>query len=219
MYNTIDYLSDEYWLFDKIFDIYKSLRPKLLLFILRKKIHLYSLNYKRFVKRVVRNLPFGIIIIYLGFLATTSLGIFLEKDQGLRMVILNSGSMEPSIPIPSIIFTLPSNLYKVGDIVTYKFVDKNTNVSFKQTITHRIIEEKNENGQTFFITKGDANDVPDPQIVTADQILGKVFITVPYLGYFPLLIKTVPGFMLLIALPCYLLLKNELKYLTKETGN
>lgn len=141
-----------------------------------------------------------------------------EKSQGLRVITLTSGSMEPVIPVPSVVFTRPSTNYQVGDIITYKEVSAKTNLSFKRTITHRIIEEKNNSGNKIFITQGDANKVPDTQVVKKDEILGKVVLILPYLGYFPLLIKTIPGFLVLIVVPAYLLIKNELKYLAKESG-
>ncbi|OGM27635.1 signal peptidase I [Candidatus Woesebacteria bacterium RIFCSPLOWO2_01_FULL_39_61] len=216
MYSTIDYLSDEHWLVDRAYVLYKILRPKTKLFLLKLRLLIYSVEYKKYLKRVIKNLPYGLTIIYLGLLSISLLAILNEKSEGMRVITLTSGSMEPVIPVPSLVLTKPVESYKKGDIITYQEISPTTGITFNHTITHRIIEEKKIDEQPIFITKGDANNVPDPQNVTKEAIKGKVILILPYLGYFPLLLKTLPGFLLLIAMPSYFLIKNELKYLAKE---
>lgn len=218
MYRTIDYLSDEFWLIEKVYEFYKFIRPKTLFLILKLRLLIYSVNFKKVFVRIIRNLPYGLTIIYMGLLSISLLAIYNEKSEGLRVITLTSGSMAPQIPVPSLVLTKPANIYKKGDIVTYREISPTTGLTFKHTITHRIIEEKRIDEQHVFITKGDANGVPDPQNVTNEAIMGKVVLILPYLGYFPLFLKTFPGFLLLIAMPSYLLIKNELKYLAKEFG-
>ena len=72
---------------------------------------------------------------------------------------------------------------KVGDIVTYK-----VGADGKTYLTHRVVEIKPTmmtSGQTmqgpFFVTKGDANDTPDPPF-SGDRILGVKVFSIPMLG-------------------------------------
>lgn len=67
---------------------------------------------------------------------------------------------------------------QAGDIVTYRVGDGS------QYLTHRMIERLDElNGEEgdYLITKGDANQAPDPP-VSADRVLGKVLFAIPKLG-------------------------------------
>ena len=62
---------------------------------------------------------------------------------------------------------------QVGDIIIYK----SGRSSF--TIVHRIVE-KNSGG---YVLKGDNNAVADPGIVRKEQVVGKVLLAAPLLGY------------------------------------
>ena len=83
-----------------------------------------------------------------------------------------SESMKPEYKIGDIIVVKKTdgNLLKVGDDVTYVV---NSGELKGMTITHRIIEKWNENNKNYFITKGIANSIEDPQI-NEDNIYGKV---------------------------------------------
>ncbi len=76
--------------------------------------------------------------------------------------------------------------YQVGDIIITKKVDPSTiNIDDDVTylgskepvkdkrITHRVIEKKEKDGKYYFVTKGIANDVEDPEI-NEDNLYGKV---------------------------------------------
>ena len=59
-----------------------------------------------------------------------------------------------------------------------------------QPTTHRIVDV-DEEGK--FITKGDANEDPDYRRITAAEILGKVFLDIPYAGYLAQFFATPTG--------------------------
>lgn len=63
---------------------------------------------------------------------------------------------------------------KVGDIILYKLNN--------QTIIHRIhsIVDSEKN---IYITKGDNNEIVDPEQVNSNQIIGKVIFSIPKIGY------------------------------------
>ena len=83
-----------------------------------------------------------------------------------------SDSMKPVYKIGDIIVVkkTDSNLLEVGDDITYLGSASNLK---GLTITHRIIEKRNENNKNYFVTKGTANKVEDPEI-SEDSIFGKV---------------------------------------------
>ena len=68
------------------------------------------------------------------------------------------------------------NKLKVGDILHYR--------AENGEVIHRIIDiKKDKDGNLLFQTQGDNNNVPDSNLVEEDQIIGKVSIYIPYLGY------------------------------------
>ncbi len=83
-----------------------------------------------------------------------------------------SESMTPEYQIGDVILVkkADASTLRVGDDVTY--LGKKSNLA-GLTITHRIIEQREEDGKYFFTTKGTANEVADPEISEKD-IYGKV---------------------------------------------
>lgn len=84
-----------------------------------------------------------------------------------------SASMYPKYQVGDIIVVKKEKpaLLKVGDDVTYLGKASNLN---GLTITHQIISTREDNGKHYFVTKGLANEVEDPEI-SEDDIYGKVF--------------------------------------------
>lgn len=125
---------------------------------------------------------------------------YLPFEKGVKTYTVQSGSMEPKIKTGSVIFVLPQMSYDVGDIVT-RTVSQND-----MTITHRIIE-KNED---HFITKGDANNVADPDPLHTNEIIGKVRFSIPLLGYPIAFARTAKGLIFLIIVPSLFVISDEI---------
>ena len=100
---------------------------------------------------------------------------------GVKVKAVVSGSMEPEIPVGSIVYVVPTQQVVVGDVVTYK---TKTDVY----VTHKVIYAEDGVLQT----QGTANDVADAPI-TADSILGKVRLHIPLLGYVVLFVSSGAG--------------------------
>lgn len=86
---------------------------------------------------------------------------------GYKPFIVLSGSMESQIHVGDLVLVkeVDANTLKKNDIIAYRDA-KNT------VTTHRIVEViKNEDGSLSFITKGDANNVEDPE-VKSSQVEG-----------------------------------------------
>ena len=114
-------------------------------------------------------------IIYI--LITLYVLICLPMLFNYKPLVVLSGSMEPTLPIGSVIYYHPveEKDLKVGDIVTFKLKDNKTLVSHRITsIDNGIIK-----------TKGDANNSVDSLNLTYSSILGvDSNFYVPYVGYF-----------------------------------
>ncbi len=87
-----------------------------------------------------------------------------------------SGSMEPEIPVGSVIYVQDVDLTKVqeGDIIAFN--DGNS------VIAHRVTTNRTSLGE--FVTKGDSNEIEDFDPIPYDAVIGKVQAHVPYLGSF-----------------------------------
>lgn len=207
IYSTSDYLRD----ISAPLEIFFNMREKIAPRLKRAVRELTEYDYLFFLLRVTRNLPFGFLIIYLGLIAAFTLTKYTEKQNGVRIAAITTNSMDPAIPVGSIIVSVPSQDYQEKDIVTFKEVSPSTKAETGRLITHRITEVTKNNG---YITKGDSNKYPDPGQIGKEKILGKVFVIVPRLGYFEIILKTVPGFVVFVLIPCLLLIINEAKYIS-----
>ena len=79
-----------------------------------------------------------------------------------------------------------------GDVITY---EKERDGSI---ITHRVVEISKEDGTV--TTKGDANEVNDMEPVRFDQVLGRVEKKIPGAGRYAVVLSTIGGKLLLVAL-------------------
>lgn len=95
---------------------------------------------------------------------------------GYQIYTVISGSMEPDIPLGSLVYVHEIDPAAVveGDVIAYY---GGTNGSI---ITHRVVY--NQTVAKNFITKGDANDIEDMVPVEYDRLLGIVVKTIPKLG-------------------------------------
>ena len=130
---------------------------------------------------------------------------FLPIPGNYKVFVVQSGSMEPKIKLGSLIFVKPGVDYQANDIITFKAQGGKT------TVTHRLIEIKQESGVAQFVTKGDANEEADPDSVKRENIIGKTFLTLPWLGYPVGYAKTKVGFILLILVPSIIIIYEEIR--------
>ena len=111
-----------------------------------------------------------IIMIFIIIILINILSAFDFSLLGFRIYRIGSGSMEPTLKVNDVIVIKKSDIYSVGDIISYK--DKG------EVITHRIAYI-NDDG---IVTKGDANNTYDKPI-KKDNILGKRIYTSKTSGY------------------------------------
>ncbi|MBD3366115.1 signal peptidase I [candidate division WWE3 bacterium] len=92
-----------------------------------------------------------------------------------ELLLVQTSSMEPTIPKATIILVDKTAPYKKGDVITFKIKDS--------LVTHRLIQTKTTENNRFLTTKGDANNYIDKIPLTSKDVLGRVIFTFPYLGY------------------------------------
>lgn len=135
----------------------------------------------KFIRWGIHGLEYGLI----------SIGavIMLAALMGMTPYIVLSGSMEPTISTGSIVWVdTKEKDYRIGDVVSYKIHD--------QIVTHRIV--KMENG--IYKTKGDSNEIEDSVSLNISQMIGKVKVVIPKVGYLISYLKSKQIVLLLIAI-------------------
>lgn len=153
-------------------------------------------------------------IVFLVIITSTIIISALEVPKGWRIFTVSSGSMSPNISSGSLIITKKENDYLVGDAVTFE-IDKNK----RDYTTHRIFKIDDKDNIIKFITKGDANDALDNNLITSEQIIGKVVFQVPFLGTIITTAKTNFGKVFLIIIPVIIIIYVEIKKIINEMKN
>ena len=120
---------------------------------------------------------------------------------GYKPFLVQSGSMEPSIMTGDIIVIQKKGTYFVNDVITFQ-----TNTS--RVVTHRIIAIEKGKENTYS-TKGDANRSGDEDVTTEKQVIGKVILVIPKLGYLVAFSKSPRGLIFLLVIPAIILILDE----------
>lgn len=94
-----------------------------------------------------------------------------------------TSSMTPSYPAGTLVIVKPTDVQqiRIGDVITYQIASNQPEV-----VTHRVIQivEPTTSSDTIsFITKGDANSLPDAKPVKPVQVRGVVWYAVPFIGW------------------------------------
>lgn len=148
---------------------------------------------------------YGLVVIFALLVISARFSFF-----GVRMLVVQSGSMAPTIGTGSLVINKSERTYQIDDIVTFKNREKLT-----ETTTHRIVEIENQGNVELFTTQGDANNAPDSTKLTEDRILGRVVFAIPYFGYLVAFSRTTPGLIILIIIPATIIIYDEINKLKK----
>jgi len=169
--------------------------------------------------KILFNIIFVVLMVFLigtSFLSAMSM---VPGPQKTKVFVVQSGSMEPSIKRGSIVFVRQLDRYVKGDVVTIKVGEEADIKNPKATITHRIIEIAEKDDKEYLITKGDANNAPDLVEWDPSLVVGKVTLSVPYLGYPVGYAKTQTGFIVMIVIPATIIIYSEFLNIKKEVVN
>lgn len=188
---------------------------------MKRQIKIFK-NALKFIASVIMYALFSLLILigvivimyFIDFKLNEKKGIY--KPPLYSAYVIVSQSMEPSIMRQDVIVTRRINEadIKVGDVITFKSTDSRY---YGITITHRIEEIMTlENGGIAYVTKGDNNNVADASIVNYDNILGKVIICVPKIGYIQYFLTRSYGWLFVIVLPCFGIIGYDIIKLLKK---
>lgn len=127
--------------------------------------------------------------------------------------VVLSGSMVPFFHPGDVIFVdhVPADSLKVGDVVTFR-----ASPGSPTLITHRVIEVIDAGGKIRYRTQGDANEDPDPFIVTQEMVVGKYDFQIPHWGKTMQLLRSKVGYFLFIFFPGTFIVMREFVKLYKE---
>ncbi len=108
---------------------------------------------------------------------------------GYSQLVVTSGSMVPEFSAGDVILIKERDSYKLGDVVTFRD-------SAGSLVTHRLVGRT----QGQFITKGDANNVEDKDLLPPERIVGGLVTYIPGVGQALLFLRTPLGLLLLIVI-------------------
>ena len=126
----------------------------------------------------------------------------LPRFLGLDTYRIVSGSMEPRIPVGSMVLVEPVLGKDMTEGEVMAFYRNGT------IVVHRVLENNTLEGM--ISTKGDANDTEDLQEVSYPEVIGRVKASYPYMGDIAAYLTTVYGKVYLLAViacgaMCYIL--------------
>lgn len=162
------------------------------------------------IKRVLKALGSVVLLAVVGLFVIQAFPGLVGADLSY---IVQSSSMEPAISTGSVVFVteIPSGqvderIYE-GDVITF------SKTGGSATTTHRVVKKHEGQSSVRFVTKGDANEEPDPEPVYRGEVVGKVTMSIPLIGYVVAFSQTMWGWFLLVMVPVTILLMDGLWHL------
>ena len=152
----------------------------------------------------------GLTLVTLAFL------LLAPRIWDLKFFTVVGGSMEPTIPLGAVVAIRPvdANDIKVNDIIMYGGPQSS---SRSASVVHRVIAvEATAEGEPTFVTRGDSNGSEDYLMVAAEDVVGRVWFHIPYLGYVRGYGQTQPLFLAMIGLPAMALTGMEIAGLVRH---
>lgn len=134
-------------------------------------------------QNIINNIITIILLILIIVFAYFFYQKFIQKQNPINFFnyhsfVVLTGSMEPTLNAGDLVFSkVNKDNLKVGDIITF-FPNNNTS----STTTHRIVNIIEENGKTYFETKGDNNNANDSDLVPLENVVGKMSFKISKLG-------------------------------------
>ena len=134
-------------------------------------------NVIKKIKKVLSIIGYSLLGLLVFIAIWLSVDKFIVKSKvpsfmGFATLRVVTGSMSGEFEEDDVIFIFKTNDYKIGNIVTY------IQEGDKLPTTHRIVLYEGEG----YITKGDANNTEDFDVVNKDEIVGEYLFSIPRLG-------------------------------------
>ena len=147
-----------------------------------------KIKNKRMTKKIFKYIMLNIMII----LFIINLILSFEENThilGIYMFNIVSESMEPTFEKDDVVIVKKSDpsILQKSDIITFQQEDR--------IISHRIIDIIKINDTIKFRTKGDNNEIADPNFVESGQVYGKMVFTIKKVGNIITYIQNIRGFL------------------------
>ncbi|TFD65087.1 signal peptidase I [Cryobacterium sp. Hb1] len=128
-----------------------------------------------------RQISFALsLAVFLLVIGLAAVLIVVPKVTGSIPLTVLTSSMEPGFPPGTLIIVRPVAVEDValGDVITYQMETGKPGV-----VTHRVIAINMTANERTFVTKGDNNGAADASAVLEGQIQGRLWYSVPLIGY------------------------------------
>ncbi len=132
---------------------------------------------RRLAVAVAHTLAWVVLLLTLGVLAAA---VVVPRLAGATPYTIETGSMRPGMPPGTLVVVRPvaPQDIGIGTVVTYQLTSGDPTV-----VTHRVVATAYDGqGRLRFQTRGDANEVADPNWVRPVQVRGERWYSVPELG-------------------------------------
>jgi len=182
-------------------------------------------NVLKFIVSVLSYALFVFLLLIGGTLLLYVADIKIRASKGdysapvFNAYVVMSGSMLPHIKVKDIVVTkkIAAEDLETGDIITFIAPDSRYGGI---SITHRILDKYYDEslGSYTYRTKGDANNVADSALVPNENILGKVILKIPKLGYLQDLLSSKGGLIFVVLIPCLVILSYDIMKILKKLG-
>lgn len=154
-----------------------------------------KLRSKRKRKAIARFVIWSLVILLMPFFVLSFVIITNPREGhnffGFTFYICSSESMKGVFDVNDCVVVKKvrsQNDIKVGDDISF------VRASDGQIVTHRIIAtQKNENGETVYVTKGVHNQTADPNMVSFSDVVGKKVAVFSALGHVIMFFRTPAG--------------------------
>ncbi|RBI61724.1 signal peptidase I [halophilic archaeon] len=155
-------------------------------------------------KRIARA---GALALLCAGVLLTAVVAFPQVVGASESYVVLSGSMSPVIHAGDVVVVrdVPAESIEKGDVITFERASD----ARPERTTHRVVAVNHRGGEPVFRTKGDANEDPDARPVPADDLVGRVWFTLPYVGHFLLFAQSKLGLVSLVIVPSALLVVSE----------
>lgn len=114
---------------------------------------------------------------------------------GIKTFVVISGSMEPAIPVGSMVYSkaVDPKTLETGDVIVFYSSNAPQGGGTGEVIpvTHRVVLNDTTNGE--ITTKGDANEKNDISKVAYLNVEGKVIFHIPQMGYLAAPLSSMTG--------------------------
>ncbi|MBI2127000.1 MAG: signal peptidase I [Thaumarchaeota archaeon] len=125
-------------------------------------------------------------------------GLITALGTSTPFFVVSSGSMIPALKVGDVIVIKGGGEVKslqAGDIIVFK-----NPLNPERVIVHRVFRIVNTDDGGGVITKGDNNPTQDNWLVRPTHFLGKVLLTVPYIGFAAIWLSPPLNYVIMIAI-------------------